>query len=145
VLKLRKCLTGKGGWRVAGNSCTVDRSLMQFGDGGEPLTPSSISDRKRSYSECLELEQPESPEENGHPASFMEGARANGHAVSNGDGPDEVKVKVKGMWSNCEVSSIHDVPYNPRKRFKYGPTSSGSSDDSYAPQLRADEAYGFGV
>jgi hypothetical protein len=141
VLKLRKCLTGKGGWRVAGNSCTVDRSLMQFGDGGEPLTPSSISDRKRSYSECLELEQPESPEENGHPASFMEGARANGHAVSNGDGPDEVKVKVKGMWSNCEVSSIHDVPYNPRKRFKYGPTSSGSSDDSYAPHLRTDEAY----
>ncbi|KAG0560818.1 hypothetical protein KC19_9G016200 [Ceratodon purpureus] len=140
VLKLRKCSTGKGGWRVAGNSGMADRSVMQSG-GGEPLTPSSIPDRKRAFRECLESNPAGSVEENGHGASLREGPRANGHEGSNGNGPDEVKVKVKGMWSNCEVSSIQDAPYNPRKRFKQGSVSSGSSDDSYVPECRADEAY----
>lgn len=140
VLKLRKCSTGKGGWRVAGNSCMADRTVMQSGDGGEPLTPSSTADRKRSFSECFEFNQPESPEENGHPASFMEGPRVDGHEpVCNADGIE--KAKVKGLWSNCEVSPINDVTFSPRKRFKNGSTSSGSSDDSYATHYRAEETY----
>lgn len=138
VLKLRKCSTGKGGWRVAGNSCMADRTVMQPGDGGEPLTPSSTADRKRSFSECFT--QPESPEENGHPVSFMEGPRADGQGpVRNADGIE--KAKGKGLWSNCEVSSINDVTFNPRKRVKNGSTSSGSSDDSYATHFRAEETY----
>lgn len=126
VLKLRKCSTGKGGWRVAGNSCMADRS----GDGGEPLTPSSTADRKRSFSECFEFNQPESPEENGH-------QDADGHE----SGCNTEKAKVKGLWSNCEVSSINDVTFNPRKRFKNGSTSSGTSEDSYATHYRTEETY----
>ena len=135
VLKLRKCSTGKGGWRVAGNSCMADRGAMQWGEGGEPVTPSSVGDKKRSFSE---VNQAESPEENGHGASVM--GRANGHETWNAEGGGD-EAKVKGMWSNCEVSSIQDVPQNPRKRFKQGSTSSGSSDDSYAPRLRAEQAF----
>ncbi|XP_024379998.1 uncharacterized protein [Physcomitrium patens] len=139
VLKLRKCSTGKGGWRIAGNSCVADRTVRQSGDGGEPMTPSSTADRKRPFSQCSEFNQLESPEENGHPGPFIKGSHTNGQDTFHADGANEVKVPVKGMWSNCEVSSINDASFNSRKRFKNGSTNSGSSDDSYAPHFRAEE------
>nr|XP_024388338.1 uncharacterized protein LOC112288421 isoform X1 [Physcomitrium patens] len=141
VFKLRKCSTGKGGWRVAGNSCVSDRTVRQSGDGGESLILSSIADRKRSFNQCFEFNQSEKSEENGHPGWFTEGSHVDRQEMSNVGGADEVKLSVKGMWSNCEVSSVNEATFNPRKRFKNGSISSGSSDDSDLPRSRTEERF----
>lgn len=142
VLKLRRCPTNKGLWRVAGNSYLPDRGARPSSDSGEPLTPSSIADRKRPFGHCSEACQPESPDENGHSVAFLEGSY---HDQETSMIPGAHDLRVKEIWSNCEVSSLQEVTSNSRKRLRNGSTSSASSDDADAPFSRGEDIYQNGA
>ncbi|KAL2609279.1 hypothetical protein R1flu_027852 [Riccia fluitans] len=148
VLKLRRCPTNKGLWRVAGNSCTPPQEMSNSGrasdvrdsgEGAELMTPVLEMSRKRRLSHCSELSLPVRHDQTSvltsmysssltdcSPSCFdqeMLGATANKGFPSDS--------KPKEVWYDCGMTYVNEVPegLESRKRRRKGPSPPAHSDE----------------
>ncbi|BBN19263.1 hypothetical protein MPTK1_8g09190 [Marchantia polymorpha subsp. ruderalis] len=144
VLKLRRCPTNKGLWRVAGNSCAApqDRSMSGLafevrdtGDGAEPMTPVFETSRKRALDQCSESSLPGRNDQSGN--SVLTSTFSSNLTVCSPSSLDQDMIgantnkafslnsKSKEVWYDCGMTFMNEVAaegLEPRKRRRKGPS-----------------------
>ncbi|KAG6550103.1 hypothetical protein Mapa_008059 [Marchantia paleacea] len=144
VLKLRRCPTNKGLWRVAGNSCAApqDRSMSGLafdvrdtGDGAEPMTPVFETSRKRALDQCSESSLPGRNDQSG--TSVLTSTFSSNLTVCSPSSLDQdiigantnkafsLNSKSKEVWYDCGMTFMNEVAADglePRKRRRKGPS-----------------------
>ncbi|KAL3699408.1 hypothetical protein R1sor_017430 [Riccia sorocarpa] len=150
VLKLRRCPTNKGLWRVAGNSCTPpqERSsnagrasdVRDSGDGAELMTPVLEMSGKRDLNHCSEVSH---PDRNGQTSLLNSIYSSTLTDCSPGCVDQEMlgattnkgfplDPQPKEVWYDCGMTYVGDVPEGlelSRKRRRKGPSPPSHSDE----------------